>query len=184
MNARNCDECLRYAVEVRELKQRIAELESLAFKDELTGVLNRRGFVEEANLILSLRKHHDVAVVFVDLDDFKPVNDTYGHEAGDMLLKKVAFLMQAQIRTGDIVARMGGDEFAILLTDTDLESAIRVAKKIKKTLREYRFGVNGNYVKIGASIGVSSSTQGTRNLKKLLRIADKEMYRRKKKKKR
>ncbi|MDP6120860.1 MAG: GGDEF domain-containing protein [Rhodospirillales bacterium] len=103
-----------------EQQRRIAHLERLAATDELTGALNRRGFESALKRHLAeARRHHEPSVlVIADLDGFKPINDTYGHRAGDKVLRRVARLLMNNVRKTDYVGRLGGDEFAVLLTRT------------------------------------------------------------------
>jgi GGDEF domain-containing protein len=116
--------------------KRIAELEALATTDELTQILNRRGFEQQLEHELSIARRHGVGgvMIFVDLDEFKPINDTYGHAAGDEVLKAASTILQAQIRDTDYVGRLGGDEFAILLPRSNKRNGVRRAEELDKKL--------------------------------------------------
>ncbi|MEY4376823.1 MAG: hypothetical protein RJB26_1373, partial [Pseudomonadota bacterium] len=128
-----------------------------ASHDTLTGLINRREFEAKLHFLLEgtratpARQH---ALVYVDLDQFKVVNDTCGHPAGDRLLKQVTLLLQTRVRTRDILARLGGDEFGLLLEDCALDQAMRIAENIRQGIREFRFVSGPHSLNIGASIGV------------------------------
>lgn len=150
-----------------------------AFHDSLTGLPNRSLFRDRAEhaLIRSRRHPGTVAVIFVDLDDFKHVNDTLGHGAGDDLLLEVATRLESVTRDEDTVARLGGDEFAVLLEDLDSDSraVFDAAERILKVLRS-PVKVSGHEVVINASLGLYSSTSDLDTAEELLRRADVAMY--------
>jgi diguanylate cyclase (GGDEF)-like protein len=122
------------------------------------------------------RREGEVAVLFVDLDNFKVVNDSLGHKAGDMLLKTVSKRMRALLRPEDTVARLGGDEFVFLLGDTNTQEAVRVAKRVLKRLRE-PFTLGRRRLVVTASIGVTTGGANGKYAADLLRDADLAMYR-------
>jgi diguanylate cyclase (GGDEF)-like protein len=179
---------------LNELEEENARLRLQVSRDELTGVYSRFGFSETAKYLISSleekQKRSDerrlshvnnddvehLALLFIDLDDFKPINDTLGHEVGDKLLISFAKLLQTQVRHADIVGRLGGDEFVILLTEDDLSSGKKVAKKIQKLIKDFVFHLDGKEVSVGVSCGVSSTSEGLYCLEKLLRQADLRMY--------
>ncbi len=155
------------------------EIQHLAYYDALTGLANRRFFFERgaATLSLSRRQERLAAVLYLDLDHFKEVNDLLGHEAGDALLKDVAGLLRRVLRETDLVGRMGGDEFAILLADVrDEDAAGRVAHRILDGLPE-RAVAEGHDVPVTASIGVALFPEDGAELADLLKCADLAMYR-------
>jgi diguanylate cyclase (GGDEF)-like protein/PAS domain S-box-containing protein len=165
----------------RDISERKALEEQLthqAFHDSLTTLANRALFhdrVEHA-LTKSRRTASPVAVLFLDLDNFKTVNDSLGHAAGDQVLVGVAGRVNASVRTGDTVARFGGDEFAILLEDVhEVSEAIEVAQRIEQALRA-PFHIDGKDVFITSSTGVALSTVGASSADELLRNADVAMY--------
>ena len=154
------------------------ELRHQAFHDGLTGLANRGLFgdrVEHA-LVRSARTTAPLAVLFLDLDDFKTVNDRFGHAAGDEVLRIVADRLTSVLRPGDTAARHGGDEFAILIEDvTGAEDAIRVARRLIDAVRiPVRLGDVDTLV--GASVGIALSTEGVERADDLLRNADFAMY--------
>src|SRR6201996_6181713 len=111
--------------ELQAMGQRLAEAERLADHDVLTPLLNRRAFVREVQRAIALTRRHGTpaSVIYFDLDDFKGVNDRYGHAAGDAVLIAVAERLLAHVREADVIGRIGGDEFAVLLLHADLEAA-------------------------------------------------------------
>ncbi len=150
----------------------------LAFHDPLTGLNNQRYMktLFDQALVLATRPHHVVAVFYIDLDNFKPINDTAGHAVGDEVLKTVAARLKSSTRSTDICARVGGDEFVVIATQLDEEAqASEVAKKLLARLTEC-IPVNGKEYVLGASIGVALYPQHGRNLAELVQRADKAMY--------
>jgi diguanylate cyclase (GGDEF)-like protein len=160
-----------------------AEIRRMAYHDRLTNLPNRRMLEDRMQQVLAFaqRKRSKVAVMFVDLDKFKAVNDEFGHETGDWLLQQVAKRMLELLRVSDMVARMGGDEFVILLPDVDKEQdASEVARKVVHEL-ERPFWINGDTaLSISASIGIALYPDHARDARDLLRLGDDAMYRSKK----
>lgn len=157
--------------------ERIAELENLATTDGLTKVLNRRGFEDRLGHELSIAKRHGVGgvLIFVDLDEFKPVNDTYGHAAGDDVLMTVAGLLKTQVRDTDYIGRLGGDEFAILLPRSNKRNGVRRAEELDRKLNNAYATWQGHSIQIKASCGVHMYAADA-ELKELLLSADAAMY--------
>ena len=147
--------------------------------DALTGLINRREFENRLDAALdATRSNPDVkhAMVYVDLDQFKVVNDTCGHPAGDQLLKQVTGLLQTRVRASDVIARLGGDEFGVLLEHCDPATAIRLADGLRQAIRDYRFVWQGQTLQIGASIGIVEITDGTQSIAELMSAADMACY--------
>lgn len=121
---------------VERYQQALFTTTRLSRTDALTGVYNSREFfrLAEQELLLAQRYHRQITLAYIDLDDFKMVNDRFGHTAGDQLLKTITGLISAQLRRTDVFARMGGDEFALLLPDTDLQAAESVIMRIRAKL--------------------------------------------------
>jgi diguanylate cyclase (GGDEF)-like protein len=148
-------------------------------KDPLTGLPNRAQFLEQVGRIIQYRyinRNFQFAVLFIDLDGFKPINDKLGHKAGDVVLRHAAKLLQGCVRKGDLVGRYGGDEFTVLLTNVKSPAdAARVAESI---LSKIRTPINvGESVVVGASIGIAMSTNLHEGAEDLIRDADAAMYR-------
>jgi diguanylate cyclase (GGDEF)-like protein/PAS domain S-box-containing protein len=161
------------ARDITERKRFEEELSHLATHDGLTGLLNRRGF-EEA-LTATLRQSAG-ALLYLDLDEFKYINDSQGHRAGDGLLRNLAGTLIAHRRQGDVLSRLGGDEFAMLLPKADLAEARAVAESILEALRQQPLDAGGLPVSITASIGVALFPAHGETLEALLVHADQAMY--------
>jgi diguanylate cyclase (GGDEF)-like protein len=162
------------------LSRTLAELEYYAMHDPLTGLYNRRHFnnVLEYEVGRSERHVHEFSLLMLDLDDFKDINDSYGHPTGDDALCGVAEILREQIRKGDIAARIGGDEFSVLLMETGRVGATTVAGTLGQTLRERVFTApDGKHFHLTASIGIATYPVDARNESDLLAGADVAMYR-------
>lgn len=169
----------------RELEQEIAErrqaeaiITHMANHDSLTGLPIRPLFMDRLSQALATarRSGRDVAVLFVDLDGFKSVNDSFGHEAGDRLLKEAARRLLASVRETDTVARHGGDEFTVVLTDVaDSNAVTTVARKMIEALAQ-PFKLQNDEARIGASVGIALSSANGDNPEVLLERADAAMY--------
>ena len=155
-----------------ELEAANARLRQQVITDHLTGLYNRRGF-EEA--LTAAPDGSLSSMLLIDLDNFKAVNDRLGHEAGDLVLAEVGSRLSAIARTGDFVARVGGDEFGIILHDASCDMAGDTATRIVTALGR-AFEVNGDPVQIGASVGASSATQPSTTLRHLMTRADDALY--------
>jgi len=162
--------------DVTELKVMQEEIERLAFHDPLTGLANRRLFLGRLDRALAGQRRSDrrCAVLFLDLDDFKKINDALGHSAGDELLCVVAGRLVASVRPTDTVARLGGDEFAVLLEDVDLETTNRLVERLEADLRPLIHLQDAERT-IRASIGIAMAMENT-SADDILRNADAAMY--------
>ena len=161
-----------------EQRQRIAFLERLAMSDGLTGLLNRRSFRAELHRTLAAARRYGEkgVLVYVDLDGFKPINDTHGHAAGDAVLRHVARVLGENVRDTDYVARLGGDEFAVMLTRTTWEDGLKRAEALDRVVNGASIPWDGGVITIHASFGIQTygpSDDGER----LLERADEAMYR-------
>jgi len=172
----------RVAFALRDLSsQREAEerLSALVFRDPLTGLPNRRLFEDRLAIALAQahRYRHRLAVIFLDLDRFKQVNDTLGHAAGDALLKAVSERLATSVREGDTVARLAGDEFTLLLPGIHYaEDLAAISRKLSEALRQ-PFRLDGNDMRVTASGGISLYPEDGEDVEALLKSADTAMYR-------
>lgn len=167
--------------DITERKALEEQLIHQAFHDPLTGLPNRALFMDrlEHALARTARRETEVAVLFMDLDNFKVINDSLGHKCGDQLLMEVAGRLEGHLRAEDTVARLGGDEFTILLEEADLKVASLVAKQIAEALRPPII-LEGQEVVVTTSIGIALSAPGCARPDELVRDADVAMYRAKK----
>jgi diguanylate cyclase len=162
--------------EITHRKQK--HLFGLAHFDQLTGLPNRTLLLDRLNQAISVsgRTSRAISLLFIDLDGFKPVNDTYGHAIGDQLLKEVAARLLSCLREGDTAARIGGDEFVVILLESNLDKAVKVVNRILETLRiPYEFGKK-TISSISASIGIAEFPSHASELDALITAADNAMY--------
>lgn len=153
------------------------ELRQLANQDSLTGTLSRRAFKDEANRLFALAKRHNqpLSCVVFDIDRFKSINDAFGHAAGDQVLLEAAKHCQSTLRQTDLIGRLGGEEFAILLPHTGKEAALEVAEKIRTAIGRLRF--DGLPIdKVTASFGIAALDKSINDLDSLIKEADGAMY--------
>jgi diguanylate cyclase (GGDEF)-like protein/PAS domain S-box-containing protein len=161
--------------EINELKKTELELQFLATHDLLTSLPNRYFFFQELQqLILRARRHpHPSAILYVDIDHFKDINDQYGHDAGDEALQKIANLMQSAIRDDDLVARLGGDEFVIMLDY--IQSPLDASAVAERIIEGFYQDFTGN-IRLTPSIGISIFPNDSENPRQLVKFADQAMY--------
>ena len=166
---------MRDVTESREMHRKLLWQ---ADHDSLTNLMNRRAFEERLSHSLGSKRAGDfpMSILYIDLDHFKPVNDTAGHAAGDELLKQLSYLMQTRIRDTDFLARMGGDEFAIVLNSCPDDMAERIAQDIKDNISKYSFEWEGVSFQLGASIGVVHVPPHWSTLDECLAAADAACY--------
>jgi diguanylate cyclase (GGDEF)-like protein len=153
------------------------QVQRQAVTDELTGLANRRSFLArlEAEVVRSRRSGSPLGIVLADLDDFKRVNDTYGHAAGDLALRSFASIVHSNSRDVDLPVRLGGEEFAVLLPDTDLDGAAQLAERIRESLESTQIDYEGESISLTASFGVSCFP-ATAAAEDLLTDADRRLY--------
>ncbi len=169
-------ESLRLALD--ESKNANEMIAHMAEHDSLTGLLNRRRFQKELEKWghYALRYKRNAALIFIDLDKFKFVNDTYGHHAGDQYLTAISDLLRTALRTTDTIARWGGDEFAVLLPETQQAAAIEVANKLLRLFNEAKFKIAGHDLSPSASIGLALFPDHGTDFNALIVYADAAMY--------
>ena len=159
--------------------QRLArKLAHQAAHDDLTGLANRREFEDRLGKAIDHTKRFGVphALCYLDLDQFKIINDTVGHRAGDELLKQIAGILTSKIRSRDTLARLGGDEFGLLLENCVIDDAQKLAESLVNEIREFRFVWDGHLFQIGVSIGLAAITSSADTMEQLLSRADVACY--------
>ncbi|GGA34540.1 sensor domain-containing diguanylate cyclase [Paenibacillus physcomitrellae] len=163
--------------DVTERKEKEEKYAQLAFYDALTELPNRRMLENHFKKAFSraIRKEHEVTIMFIDLDGFKDVNDSYGHDIGDALLKQVANRLNENIRDEDFISRIGGDEFIIVFEETSKEEITLIADRILQRI-SLPFIISGQHVSVTPSIGISSYPEDGDNLESIINYADKAMY--------
>jgi diguanylate cyclase (GGDEF)-like protein len=171
----------RLKAELIDAEVKIAELEARADIDPLLGIFNRRGFARELARSLAYVKRYGTAaaLLFIDLDLFKGINDQHGHGAGDELLKAVATGLAAHVRASDVVARFGGDEFAVLMWNLDAAQAAAKARELENIIGRIGVPYGAVQLSVGASAGVVALLPDS-NPTEIIAAADKAMYARKK----
>jgi diguanylate cyclase (GGDEF)-like protein/PAS domain S-box-containing protein len=149
-----------------------------ASHDALTGLINRREFDNRlhAAVLSAQRGEGSYALLYIDLDQFKVVNDTCGHQAGDRLLRDVTGLLQSRVRASDTIARLGGDEFGVLLEGCTVEQSTRIAEGVRQAIRDYRFVWGATTLSVGASVGVVQITAETESVANVMSAADIACY--------
>jgi two-component system cell cycle response regulator len=155
-------------------------MKELSQRDSLTGLFNRRVLEELLGLEIARRDPVPLALMMLDLDDFKSVNDTFGHPAGDLVLTTFGAILRNCCRTSDVVARCGGEEFAVLLPDTSGTAAVKVAERLCRKVAEQSFTFAGRQIRVTASIGVAIRTDGEVSADELRMRADQALYQAKK----
>ncbi|MEA3275114.1 MAG: EAL domain-containing protein [Pseudomonadota bacterium] len=164
--------------DVTEARRMAREMSHQATHDVLTGLVNRREFEHRLRRILKTSRKENVehALCYLDLDQFKVINDTCGHTAGDEFLRQLGQSLQRQVRERDTLARLGGDEFGALLEHCPLQQARRVADALRQAVEDFRFFWEGKGFRVGVSIGLVPITQVSENLTAVLRAADSACY--------
>ncbi len=166
--------------ELAEARAKVRELEAVADVDPLLGILNRRGFERELARSLAYVKRYGprAALLYLDLDGFKPVNDTFGHAAGDRMLGAISATLTRHVRASDVVARLGGDEFAVLLWNAGEADATRKGEAIEALVAETKIRWRDAVLAVGASVGVTM-LNASDSPAEVLDRADRAMYARK-----
>lgn len=170
-----------YLAEIKtndNLEDSVDKLHHLSITDELTQVYNRRYFLESAQNLLAIlqRENKPLSMLMLDIDFFKNINDSYGHQVGDFVLCELAKLLQSSLRKSDLLARIGGEEFAILLQNTSYEGAKTIAEKLRSSVSEHTFIIDSNRLKITISIGVATERELDMNFDYLYKNADTKLY--------
>ncbi|MCG8124909.1 MAG: diguanylate cyclase, partial [Candidatus Thiodiazotropha taylori] len=169
---------LREAAPVLEAKRLMSTLRESALRDPMTGLHNRRFLQEYVDILVSYtdRNKSSFSVLMADLDYFKQVNDTYGHEAGDATLKALAKTLTNCVRSSDLVIRYGGEEFLIVLRDTDPEKSLLVAEKIREAIENMKVELTGTVIQKTISVGVSGYPDDSSSFWQVVKYADVALY--------
>ncbi|MBI3772871.1 MAG: GGDEF domain-containing protein [Gammaproteobacteria bacterium] len=156
----------------------LAELKTMAILDHVTGLYNRHYFFIQAERILKgwTRYKTPVTLMLIDMDDFKKINDTYGHDAGDRVLKHVADTLKQCLRDVDVIARIGGEEFVVLLPSTTIDAGDVVAEKVRSAIENITLTYQQQEIKVTVSIGVVAASRRWQLIGDLLKAADKLLY--------
>jgi diguanylate cyclase (GGDEF)-like protein len=178
--ARLREQLARLEAENARLRADRAAFELLCHEDPLTGVLNRRGFERDLGRAIAYADRYatPAALLLLDLDGFKAINDRHGHAAGDLALRHAADILRGNLRTSDFLGRIGGDEFAILLWHVTAAVALRKADALEAALADQPLAVDGEELRVEGSIGATSLRPGD-DASAVLRRADRAMYSRK-----
>ena len=164
---------------IRELEASRQALQQQATSDPLTGLKNRRAFFDQANECMAMHKRYGstYSIIMLDIDFFKDINDNHGHNVGDNILVAVATVLPQLTRGVDTVARIGGEEFAILLPDTNRLGTAVIAERVRASIENHNFDSGGTNINLTVSIGVASQdAEHVDNVGDLMRIADKRLY--------
>ena len=174
------EEIARLRSQVAQLQQRVEQLDHLAHQDSLIDLPNRRGFLRELERLIARVSRYDAkgAMLYVDVDGLKAINDSFGHRAGDEALIQVAGLLASGVRKSDVCARIGGDEFAILLENADEASAHETAARLIDQIAGCELMHDGNELPLSVAIGVAL-IESSDTAESVMARADEEMYRRK-----
>jgi diguanylate cyclase (GGDEF)-like protein len=166
--------------ELRDAQARIVQLERLADEDSLAPIANRRAFVRELSRMIAFTRRYGPpsSVIYFDVNGMKQINDTYGHPAGDAALRHVAEMLLKNVRESDIVGRLGGDEFGVILAQTNQEQANAKAISLAQTIAATPFHWGAIDIRVGAAYGVYSFS-GSDDAQIAIEAADKAMYRQK-----
>ena len=163
---------------IKKINFMYSQTRYLSVTDPLTGLYNRRHFEDnlEREFLRASRYNNELSFAIIDIDFFKKVNDTYGHSAGDYVLKEVAYLILQNLRKTDMVFRYGGEEFTVIITETPIERAVVPLERLRKAVEEYPFNHNGQKIQVTISVGVSEVSKKIETVNQLFEDADKALY--------
>jgi diguanylate cyclase (GGDEF)-like protein len=163
-----------------DIRFALAKIKRVAETDELTGIYNVRAFtaILRRTIQQSIRHSHPLSIIMVDADNLKSINDAFGHDAGDKLLKHLIEKFADELRLSDVLARYGGDEFTVLLPETDLSGAIDVAERMRTSVEDSRFRVRGGIeLTTSISLGIARYPEHGSNSDVIVEKADRALYR-------
>ncbi|MBU1155560.1 MAG: diguanylate cyclase [Proteobacteria bacterium] len=165
-------------LDISSLKKMEEELRCLSLTDELTGIANRRQFMYTASLEAKRARRYgnSISLINVDVDEFKTVNDSLGHHAGDLVLRKLTQLISQELRDSDLFGRVGGEEFAIILPETGLQAAVEVADRLRVRVQSHTFKAEGRHIACTISLGVAAFDPESDDLDSWLKRGDQALY--------
>ena len=168
----------RVIARTRELREANEKLTLLATTDSLTNSFNRRHFFERAKQEVdrTLRFSRSAVVVMMDIDDFKAINDTYGHGAGDEVIRQVANITKSNLREQDLFGRVGGEEFAIMAPESNLQDGLKLAERIRHSIEQTAIIFSNETFQVTVSIGITVLSPTSTSIEQLLQLADKALY--------
>lgn len=167
---------VKLLIKINDLEQKQRRL---ATYDELTGVMTRRAFFENFETLKKIadRNKSNLTLAYIDIDDFKPINDNFGHAAGDKALESFSNVLKRGVRNSDIIARIGGEEFAILLPDTDITGAYTILERLRQMVASEPLKIEGDKINLSISIGLTHNPKGRELMvDQLVQQADKALY--------
>lgn len=171
------------ALQKRDLEaknhQLVKELEEMAIRDALTGLFNHRHLIKclSEEIARSSRYNHSFVGIMVDIDHFKAINDRYGHLFGDFVLKRMAYIFEDNLRLTDKIFRYGGEEFFLLLPETNMTQAVVIAGRLLDSIRGYDFNCDGHHIQLTVSAGVAEFPDEAQDTSQIIGLADRRLYR-------
>ena len=167
---------------IKKINFMYSQTRHMSVTDSLTGLYNRRHFEDtlEREFLRALRYKNDLSFAIIDVDLFKKINDTYGHSFGDYVLKEVAYLILQTFRKTDMVFRYGGEEFAVIITETPIEKAVYPLERLRRSIENYPFTHNNEKINVTVSIGACGVDESMDSVHTLFEIADRALYEAKK----
>lgn len=161
-----------------DMLETLGRLRDMAIRDELTRAYNRRHLLQRAEEEFERANRHstDLSVIMIDADHFKNVNDTYGHDVGDEVLRQLTRTAEKQLRRSDLLARFGGEEFVVLAPETDLDGAVDLAERIRRSIDALRIPVDEGELRFTVSLGVAQATASDQSVESTLKKADQALY--------
>ena len=165
-------------LDITQLKLLQEKLEFLATTDSLTGILNRRHFIElsEKEMSRARRSLAPLSIAMIDIDHFKIINDTHGHTVGDLVIKELVALCKDDLRPYDLLGRLGGEEFAITMVECDLQKAFTVSERLRERVANHVISIDGNDISIKISVGVAELAGDMESFESIMYRADQALY--------
>jgi diguanylate cyclase (GGDEF)-like protein len=178
INLNGREHLLETFLDITQLKLLQEKLELLATTDSLTGILNRRHFIElsEKEMSRAQRSGTPLSIAMIDIDHFKIINDTHGHTVGDLVIKELVALCKDDLRPYDLLGRIGGEEFAIMMVQCDLQKAFTVSERLRKRIVNHVISADGKDISIKISVGVAELSGDMESFESIMNRADQALY--------